>query len=310
MNKVVILSIIDYAGSGFNILSAVRRHTDIDIILFGGPPNNKYLHPTYVVVNNSNKKLIQEEINRADILHFKGDWPPEDGYLGMQIPKDKPIIITTAGSFFRKKIIPTGIERFMVADYGRATLKTSITPDLLYPEYSDIWTPHPIDSETKLNIWHKPEIPYFLHVPSSPLRKGTEFVKSVFEVLKKKIKCKTEIITNVDWHTARSVKKNATIYFDQFVVGFYGNSALEAMQYGIPVVNWISPRAIEQSKGKLNGCPVVNCSQKSAEKAAMMVLEAMEDPTLSQRTKEWCDKVHGYRATAKQWNQLYENLLK
>jgi hypothetical protein len=304
--KVIILSQIDYTGSAFRLFEAVKRHTDIDINLFSGPPENKLNHPVNNLVNNSNRNRVQEIVNQADILHFKGDWPPVDGYLGLKIP-DKPIVITTSGTFFRKKI-HGGFERFTTKDYYRATLKTSFETDLLYPEYSDIWTPHPVDSDDKPNIWQPSKRPLFLHIPSSPERKGTEFVHQVFSILKRKIACDAEIITGVDFKTSLELKKKATIYFDQFMVGFYGNAALEAMQWGIPVCAWISETAIQQAKGKLLNCPIINRSMKSPERTADKIIQVYNDPELSVRTKKWCDKIHGYRAIAKIWNDLYRQL--
>ena len=305
--KVIILSHIDYAGSAYKMFQAIKRHTDIDINLFSGYPENKLNHPVNNYVNNSNRMGVQKLVDEADILHFKGDWPPVNGYLGLTI-SDKPIILTTSGSFFRKKE-HGGIGKYSTKDYSRVTLKTSFEPDLLYPEYSDIWTPHPINSDDKPIFWQKKERPLFLHMPSSPDRKGTEFVKKVFTILKSRINCDTVIINGLTFQESLALKKTATVYFDQFMVGFYGNSALEAMQWGIPVVNWISPMAIKQAKGKLKNCPVINEDQSDPEGTADRVIEALKDgKELSRKTKIWCDKIHGYKTTAEVWSNLY-NLL-
>lgn len=306
--KIVILSKNDYAGSAFKLFNAIKRHTDHDVDLFTGVPQNRLGHPVNRYVKNCNRKEVQAVVNCADILHFKGDWPIENIYLGLIIP-NKPIVVTTSGSFFRKKKY-NGLGKYTYKDYARATLKTSFETDLLYPEYSDIWTPHPIDSDKVPILWNyngKP--PVFMHIPSTPKRKGTDFVAEVFSILRKKIECKTEIITGVDFKTAYNAKKRATVYFDQFVVGFYGNSALEAMQWGIPVVCWISPWAIEQAKGKLEGCPIINEDRSDPEGTANRVLQALKDPTLSVRTKQWSVDKHGYTAIAKQWDALYKSIV-
>lgn len=306
--NIVILSKNDYAGSAFKMFSAIKRHTEHKIELYSGVPQNRLGHPINRYVKDTNRAEIQVVVNKADIIHFKGDWPIVDGYLGLTIPK-KPIVVTTAGSFFRKKQY-SGLGKYTYKDYERATLKTSFETDLLYPEYSDIWTPHPIDSDESPILWkHNGEPPVFMHIPSTPARKGTDFVAKVFSILRKKIECKTKIITGVAFKEAYDAKKHATIYFDQFVVGFYGNSALEAMQWGIPVVCWISPLALAQAKGKLEGCPIINEDVSDAERTANKVLEALEDPTLSPRTKEWCNRVHGYKAIAKLWDGLYRSIV-
>jgi hypothetical protein len=305
--RIAMLSEIDYAGSAYKLFHALKRHTSHNVCLFSEPSLNGFKHP-YNIAVSQNRELAQEFVNNADILHFKGDWPPQDGYLGLQIP-DKPIVLTTSGSFFRKKE-HTGRGKYCNADYGRAHLKTSFETDLLYPEYSDIWTPHPIDSDDKPNIWKKTDNPVFVHIPSNPTTKATVFVKEVFGILKSRMRCETVILSGITHEESCAAKKRATVYFDQFRVGFYGNSALEAMQWGIPVVCWLSPIAISQAKGKLDGCPVLNRSVANAERTATVVVQMIQNNLWSINTKKWCDEHHGFKAVAKQWNELYEHLLK
>lgn len=306
--RVIILSQIDYAGSGFKMFHAIRRHNeDIWINLFSGKPDNNYCHPVHNLVYNENRAAVENLLKTVDIIHFKGDWPPRNGYLDMNIPQKK-IVITTSGSFFRKKE-HGGLGTFTVNDYGRVNLMTSFEPDLLYPEFSDIWTPHPIDCEDK-PILPRPRKPVFLHMPTTEARKGTDFVRQVFDILKSKIDCETIIASGMRFTQAAAMKQNVTVYFDQFFVGFYGNSALEAMQWGVPVCAWISPMAIEQAKGKLKGCPVINEDMSDPERTAARVIKVIEDDNLKRRTKAWCNRVHSFRSVAKQWRTLYEHLLK
>lgn len=307
--KIVLLSRIDYAGSAFKLFQALKRHTDFDVQLFSGAAQNKLNHPTNVLVTNNNLHKVQQQVNEADILHFKGDWPPTDGYLGLKIPKNKPIVLTTSGSFFRKKEYG-GIGRYSNDDYKNVTLKTSFEPDLLYPEYSDIWTPHPIDSEDKANIWERNPSPVFMHIPSNAVRKGTPFVEKVFDIIRERMrKAETHIVSGVTFKESIRLKRKASVYFDQFRVGFYGNAALEAMQWGIPVVCWLSPMALQQANGQLEGCPIINENDFDPEGTAMRVIRAIENPMLSHQTKEWCDSKHSYKAVAKQWSELYGRIL-
>jgi len=304
--RIVILSQIDYASSGFKLYNALKRHTAHEVYLFSGAANNKLQHPTNNIVTNGNRSKVQRIVDSADILHFKGDWPPNTGYLGLRIP-EKPIVLTTSGSFFRKKE-HGGIGKFCTTDYGRAKLKTSFETDLLYPEYSNIWTPHPIDSDNEPNIWTRSNFPVFMHIPSNAIRKGTAFVEKVFAILRTRIKCETHVISGITFKESVKAKRRATIYFDQFVVGFYGNAAIEAMQWGIPVVCWLSPLAIAQAKGQLNNCPIINEDQSDPEHTAERVIVALKDMSLSAETKYWCDSHHGYAAVAGQWNHLYNCL--
>jgi len=309
---ITMLSEIDYAGSGYKIWEAVRKYTDHDTELFSGPHQNKLGHPIRTLVTEANRKQIQDRINNSHVVHIKGDWPARDGYLGLNI-MHRPTIQTVCGSFFRKPGLPEhgheGLGKFTMSAY-KANLKTAFTCDLLYPDYSDIWTPHPINSDVQFPIWKKPTgKPIFVHMPTHRARKHTEFILEVFKKLSGKFSFDLRLIEKKTFPQAVELKKQATIYFDQFRVGFYGNSAIEAMQFGIPTACFISDKAIVQAKGQLDECPVINAS-KNIDAWVDKIVEIMDSDLteLSFGSKKWCDDHHGYKAIAKQWDILYRQL--
>jgi glycosyltransferase involved in cell wall biosynthesis len=116
------------------------------------------------------------------------------------------------------------------------------------------------------------------------------------------------VIRGLTFKRAVELRKDATMFFDQFRVGFYGNSAIEAMQFGIPTAAWISPEAIKQAGGALEGCPVITMD-KDADLWVDTLADILSDSTkmeeLSVQNKEWCDKMHSYQAIAKQWKKIY-----
>jgi glycosyltransferase involved in cell wall biosynthesis len=312
--KITMLSEIDYAGSGYKIMKAVSDHTNHDITLFSGAPQNSLGHPTKNLVMPDNMAEIQKRIDESDIVHIKGDWPARDGYLGFNI-MHKPTVQTVCGSFFRKKGLEEhsfeGWEKWPMSDF-KATLKTAFTLDLNYPDYSDIWTPHPTDSSGKPNLWKYRSKPIFIHMPTHRGRKDTPFILKVFKRLQKEIDCEVRLIEGVTYEEAMEQRMEATIFFDQFRVGFYGNSAIEAMQYGIPTACWISDKAIEQGKGKMDGCPVINAPKNVdawVERVKYIVSEEPYMRAISSVTKEWCDKWHSYESIAEQWDNLYKQLV-
>ena len=306
--KVTILSKIDCAGSGYKIYEAVDAHTDIDIDLFSLQKGSRMGHPYRNVVGKSNPRL-QERIDSSDLIHIKGDWVPHDNYMGVKI-MHKPVIQTVCGGLFRKKS-HGGLQRWTMDYYDVCALKTAFTPDLLYPEYSNIWTPHPIDSDEVPRSWKRSDPLIFAHSPTNTSKKGTKFILAVFDAMKGRVNFETRIISKVSFKEALELRKGSTIFFDQFKVGFYGNSAIEAMQHGIPTAAWISPEAIQQSNGALENCPVLTLPVRNISHWAEMLTKVcnsnMED--LSNATKLWCDAVHGYKAIASQWKKLYESVV-
>jgi len=310
--KITMLSKADFCGSGKKTVDAIRRHTDHDIEVYSKRHIHRLGHPFGVKITSENFYSIQDRIDSSDIIHIKGDWPPVNGYLGFELGK-KPVVVSVSGGYFRKKI-HTGVEKFNPTQYD-CTLKTAYTPDLCYPDYSDIWTPHPIDSDNQVIEWSRQEPPLFIHSRVSVSKggkKGTSFIMEVFDEIARTRKIETEFITNVTFQEVVEARKRATIFFDQFGVGFYGNSAVEAMQYGIPTCAWISPWALEQAKGAddLDGCPVITLPEKNVDAWAAKIIEVLDGDMndLAKRTKQWCDEVHGYQAIALQWDKLYQDI--
>ena len=311
--KITMLSVADWAGSGYKLCEAVSRHTEHNIKLIS-QKGNAFGHPRGELLKRKNRKRLQMRINTSDIIHLKGDQPPSDVYIGLHIRKHiqkKKVIITTSGGFFRKKEYG-GQGRFehQMRQYKKAFC-TSFEPDLLYPDYpGDTWIPHPIDSMAHENTWIQPAIPIIAHSPSNRGTKNTEFLLEVLKKLKKRVKFKLDIIENVSFKEAVERKRGSTLFADQFGVGgVYGNSAIEAMQFGIPVVCWMSEMARRQAPEIFKSHPVLS-ADKTVEAFTKLLERVLTNDMqeLSNRTKKWCDEVHSYQAIAKQMDKIYKSL--
>ncbi len=306
--KITMLSVADWAGSGYKLCEAINRYTEHDIKLIS-QKGNMFEHPRGELLKRKNRKRLQNRVNTSDIIHLKGDWPPSDVYIGLHI-KHKKKIITTSGGWMRKKEYG-GMGRFetQMRQYKKAFC-TSFDPDLLYDDYpGDTWIPHPIDSIGKENIWTQPEIPIIAHSPSNRGSKHTDFLLEVLNKLKKRVKFKLDLIENVTFNEAVERRKGATLFADQFKVGWYGNSAIEAMQFGIPVVNWISPMSIRQGPELIKSCPVIS-TDKTIESYARLLEQVLTNDMqeLSNATKKWCDEVHSYQTIGKQMDKIYKSM--
>ena len=110
---------------------------------------------------------------------------------------------------------------------------------------------------------------------------------------------KTLISEKIPFSQIIEYRKRATIYFDQFRVGFYGNSAIEAMAYGIPVACWI--------RDDIKDCPVIT-EDLDVDKWVEMIYRILNESMihLSIQTMFWCNEKHSYESVARQWNDLYE----
>lgn len=120
-----------------------------------------------------------------------------------------------------------------------------------------------------------------------------------------------KILEGVSREAAIAAKRKATIFFDQALSGFYGMSALEAMQFGIPTVCYVSSDAMIRSEKKITTrkCPVrmIGNSVESCVKTFEKMLRNPEKTSdISKRTKAFTDKFHSYEAVAEDWERLFD----
>ncbi|GAX60134.1 glycosyltransferases [Candidatus Scalindua japonica] len=327
--KIVLISVNDFAGSGYRIAEAIRKTSgdkyDIKFIKIV-PHKFNYKYDICVLKKNGqiDKKLwlqAQQIINEADILHFKGDDPITHNYgfhgVNFKIPMNKPKILTVGGSAFRRHLHPS-MKGLSIAKYSLERMKKytdlriAFTPDLNYPEFDSIFVPQAINSKILKNIWKPREIPIIGHSPSSRRKKGTDsvFLPALKKLKKKGYKFNVKIIEGVSHRECLSQKRDCTIFWDQCNVGFYGNSAIEAAQYGIPTMSYISEIAIRQAGGKLNDIAIINF--EPTVDGCSNAIEKMLNSDLhliSKNTKEWVDSYHSYEIIGKIYEKIYSNLL-
>jgi len=262
-------------------------------------------------------RKVQELVNEADVIHFKGDEPPVHVWgKVITIPRDKKTIVTTGGSGARRHLKKSKICHSWgsIAEYGKADLYTALTADINYPGFKGIYTQQAIDSESVERTYNYDGGAYIIsHSPSNIEKKSTYsiFVPAVRKLQRSGIECQEEIIHGVPFIECVERKKRSHMFFDQAGAGFYGNSALEAMQFGIPTVCHVTNMALRQSSGKLGkDCPVIMFNRDTMQGAYKAMQGALNSDmeALSIATKEFCDNFHSYRVVADMWDDIYRSL--
>jgi len=304
--NIVILSTYDYAGSGWRIAQAIRKYTNHNV-LHVITRKHQYGYQTDYTLNRTNIHEVARAIEKADIIHFKGDEPPVREWHGLRIP-DRKIVVTVGGSAFRRKKWP--INRYV----DRSDLRTALSPDLNYPEFKSYYTPYVIHSEKEVSTWSL-KTPFKIgYYASSNKRKGVEsHVLPALEVLKKEYPFEVVRIKGMSYEESLNAKKNLTILIEQIsVAGCYGNSGVEAMQFGVPVIAYLSERSLEQAKGtQFVNSPVLNPGPKIGGLVDLLrkiLSKKIDLEKVSKDSKEYCDSFHGYRSNAKLWDKLYKSL--
>ena len=133
----------------------------------------------------------------ADILHFKGDFPPTKEFYPIDIPK-KPTIMTVHGTFFRRGDTNIAQPVCDIKEYLKADVRTFGSPDLNYPEYDGIMTQLPC--RRFKNYWKNSEVPIIAHSPIWGSKKGTTILIEACDRLKEKgYKLELDIIKDVPY---------------------------------------------------------------------------------------------------------------
>ncbi len=328
--KIIILTSLNFAPPAWQLAQAMRRkgHTvtvikdhngergECDIVL---SELIESIGPVSIHTKIRNKgmrngltrnaiKPAQKVVNNADVIIQKDDNPPYPEWNLLSIPEDKILVSWVGGARFRRHTSKNIDEFKKYAHY-----RCAITPDLNSPEYEGYYMQACIDSRKQKNTWKQKKIPLILHTPSNRKVKGTDtiFIPAMKILKGKGYEFEYKILEGVSRESVITAKKKATIYFDQAISGFYGMSALEAMQFGIPTVCYVSSEAMVRSDRKIttSKCPVrmtgntVESVVKTFEKL-LTIPEKISD--ISKKTKEFTDRFHSYEAVAEEWEKLFK----
>jgi glycosyltransferase involved in cell wall biosynthesis len=297
------LAVEDFAGSGFQIVQAVRnaepKGVDIEQIVLN---KSAFGIPCGPTMYDAGLQTVQDRLNRSDIIHFKGDFAHNRTWGWLALPENAKRIYTVGGSFFRRH----GDARISQPKHGLneyvADYKTALSPDLIY-EDGWHWTPHPYNVFKK--TWKRGDVFRITHFPSDPVKKNTALILAAFEIVKNKRK-DVELIsmTGKKHHEVIKAKAESHIYCDQFLCDFYANAAIEALAFGVPVLTWL-----DGYKYYPDGCPVQTPDELTAESIAAKIIEMCDWDRLEELSKksfEYAQNVHG--TMGKKWVEIYKQL--
>jgi len=324
-NKIVIISYYDYAGSGYRMAEAISLNSNnfvlpITLKPLAHPQGLKRL-PAIAKMGTEGGFVYSEDIDRmqaiindADIIHFKGDDLPSRKLFGggVIIPDNIPIIVTVHGSMFRRsQSLKVSMPQSAIHDYvTESDFRTVGDPCLKYPEFEGVFTQVPFDFKGIEAKW-MPSGNVITHSPSNRAKKGTQdLIEAVEQLQADGYDVELDIIEDVSYTESVKRKQESILFFDQSEAGYYGNSAIEAMAYGVPVACRMADEAYDWAEGKLDGCPVINTENDIA--SAISKYLDMPDSgklDLSHLTRRYAHKVHSYEVVGKMWDKIYNDLL-
>jgi len=334
----------DFAGSMYKLAEAMNRYTAyaVRLVTF---EFHQFDYPVDLVVpecDDARLEAVFKLASEAAIFHLKDEhswflaWERfpnlrllNDLFFSNKFPHT-PKVFTHYGGYARKfKQDADYIARVQQFD-GRIAL----TPDLNFDWFNGSYIPHTIDTDTIPESWSDSNI--LAHSPSSRhvQKKATDMLEKAVAVLERSHQdiwrsWSVDIIHGVPYDECMKRKGRASLFFDQAgwhegtglrihdVIGWYGNSAIEAMAFGIPTIAHLSEVACERAEKAgfpVRDIPVINIPRTCDGLVEAILLFAMQSPqerkALSERTRQFAVEFHGYKAVGERMAQIYDELLR
>jgi len=258
---IVILCRQNTANVPYTLMSGINRYTDYTARMMVLQPTFGY--PTDLIYPKDREKVIQI-IQNANHIHLNILDPP-------QFPEEIHNAIKNAmwrGATVSKHYHGTILRiNPPVQDHLYSRIFVS-TPDLLEFHPHAVYLPNPVPTslfetrpefpeETTVvhtpssarknsNLLHKVRYPNLYPIPpEEETLKSTEFFRTTMDYLieKKKKPLRYEILVYRPWEEVIKFKaRDASMVYDQLIIGWYGVSAIEALALGKPVVVRIDHR--------------------------------------------------------------------
>ena len=149
--------------------------------------------------------------------------------------------------------------------------------------------------------------PLIIHAPSHKGGKGTKAVLNAVNDLSGKLEFDFKLIHNVPRKEALTCISKCDIMLDQFVGGYFGLAALEAMAFGKPTFCYIKPFCLSQSPDDL---PIVNANQDNlTEILKEFIKDGQKRYEVGRKSRAYVEKYHDAHKIARQLVDIYEELL-
>jgi len=328
--KILMFAKRDYSGSFYKWADAINNHSDHAARLVVTAPH-QFGYQLDLVLPNPD--LIETDWptlwSESDVLHIKDETGFMDG--SNRLPPemltsfDGPKIFTQYGGYARKHKDNPAYRDFVLS-FDRVV---SMTPDLCFEWLGPhpIYVPHSIDCHGNRYQWV--DSPLVGHSPSTRARKGTEEFLIAVQLLADRFPIELDLIEGVSHLEAVQRKRHLGLFFDQAgremesslgissVVGWYGNSALEAAVYGVPTIAHLSEEALVGAERagveNVRSSPIVNTPLGAHGIAdtlrRLFEMTPEEREQLARETRRFVETFHSQEAAAFRLENIYQDVM-
>lgn len=143
-----------------------------------------------------------------------------------------------------------------------------------------------------------------LHAPSNPYIKGTPFVQKAVEELRQEgLNVELQVIQKLSRAEAMKKYGDGDVFIEQLHLGSYGNTAIEAMAHGIPVISSNHPAHAHLAPG----CPIVHADPLTVkDRLRELLLDYDLRAEIGARCYSWVRDFHGSERISKHLLNIYK----
>jgi len=145
------------------------------------------------------------------------------------------------------------------------------------------------------------------HAPNHPEFKGTFYLEdAIGRLTREGFKIEMVRIQGVPNDVVLQTLAEVDIVADQFIIGFHGYTALEAMARGKPVLCYMRQEWIEYSAA----CPIINVSPDQLYKVLRSIASGeMDLPAIGEASRRYVEQYYSLQAMTRRLAALYRDTL-
>ena len=148
-----------------------------------------------------------------------------------------------------------------------------------------------------------------VHAPNHRILKGTQYLIDVCEELKNEgYPIELVIVEKIKNNDAKRIYEQADIIADQFIGGWYGLFAIEAMALGKPVLCYMREDLL-MGNPRVKDCPIVNTNPDNLKDNLIKLINNENlRIELGKRGRKYIEKYHTKEYIGAQMDKIYRNL--
>ena len=211
-----------------------------------------------------------------------------------------------------EEIRQTSMGLWPLKTYRCADLRTGLTADLVI-EKDMIFTPQSIPTSNFTYQKKSNKRIVITHAPTHRIKKGTDsIILPALEDLSKRFDIEIKLIEGLTHDECLREIQMSDLYVELGLSGFYGNAAMEAMAFGVPIAVHLKKNVTKLAGSVFDYCPIIPVRERTIESFTKAIEPWLKNPETLRlqglKSRKWVSLVHDEKVVGKKWLHLYRNL--